>query len=239
MQRLRRPRQIPQPNTNLPRVPARLPARARNRAASCKATLRSASARACSYRCWSIINARLIAAHRRDHIVGLDECGEPFRLTQRHHRFLVTTELGEKRWRTTSGPERVPTVASGVQRRRSLRDVLAHDCDCRPAGSTGRARMGQTDGCESWASSACLSARPWRAMARDWLPRAYAIRPWSRQTSRAARAVRSSRGESGGRPSVADRLREVVSPSARPRRARSAGPSSSSCLTRGGLQAPA
>ena len=72
-------------------------------------------------------HARLVAAHRRQHIVGVDERRQSLGLPERPHRFVVPAQLGERHARERMHEREVAAIAGGVQRRRRFRDVLAHD----------------------------------------------------------------------------------------------------------------
>ena len=71
-------------------------------------------------------DAGLIAAHRREHVVGMDERRETLGLTERRHRFVVATELGKRDARQGMDERQVTAIPGRVERRRRFRDVLAH-----------------------------------------------------------------------------------------------------------------
>ena len=71
----------------------------------------------------------LVAADRRDHIVGMHHRGEPLGMAQRGHALVVEAQLRERNARQRVHQREVAPVAGRMQRRRGLRDVLAHDGD--------------------------------------------------------------------------------------------------------------
>ena len=74
-------------------------------------------------------HVRLVAADRGQHVVGVDERGQPLGVPQRRHRFFVAPELRERDARQRVDEREVAAVAGGVQRGRGLGDVLADDRD--------------------------------------------------------------------------------------------------------------
>ncbi len=71
----------------------------------------------------------LVAADRREHVVGLHQRGEPLGLPERRHRFVVASELRERDARQRVDEREMTAIAGGEQRRRGLGDVLADDRD--------------------------------------------------------------------------------------------------------------
>ncbi len=69
----------------------------------------------------------LIAADRRQYIVGLHEGGEPLGLPERTHGFVVPAKLGERDAGERMDQGEVTSIARRVQRRRRLGDVLTDD----------------------------------------------------------------------------------------------------------------
>ena len=69
----------------------------------------------------------LVAADRRQHVVGLHERREPLGLPQRGHRLVVSAELRQRDARQRVHEREVPPIAGGVQRRGRFGDVLADD----------------------------------------------------------------------------------------------------------------
>ena len=94
---------------------------------SCSATLRSASASACSWRCCDHRDVRLVAADDGQDVVGLDHRGQPFGLAEGGRGLVEPSGLRQDHARQRVDEREMPPVAGGVQRRRRLRDVLAHD----------------------------------------------------------------------------------------------------------------
>ena len=74
-------------------------------------------------------HVRLVAADKRQHIVGVNGRGETFRLTQCAHRLVVAAHLRKRDARQRVHEREVPAVAGRVQRGRRLRDVLPDDGD--------------------------------------------------------------------------------------------------------------
>ena len=72
-------------------------------------------------------DVRLVAAHRRQHVVGLDDDRQPLGLAQRGHRLVEPPVLRERDARQRVHQREVAPVAGGVQRGRRLGDVLADD----------------------------------------------------------------------------------------------------------------
>ena len=69
----------------------------------------------------------LVAAHRREHVVGLRQRGEPLGLSQRGHRFVVSSELRERDARERVDEREMTTIAGREERRGCLGEVLADD----------------------------------------------------------------------------------------------------------------
>jgi hypothetical protein len=61
-------------------------------------------------------DARLVPAYRRQHVVGMDERGEPLGLAQRHHRLVVSPQLGQRHTREGVDEREMAAIAGGVQR---------------------------------------------------------------------------------------------------------------------------
>ena len=72
-------------------------------------------------------HVRLVAADRREDVVGVHHRGEPLRLPQRRHRFVVAPELRERDAGERVDEREMTAIAGGVQRGGRLRDVLADD----------------------------------------------------------------------------------------------------------------
>ncbi len=69
----------------------------------------------------------LVAADSRQHVPGLDEQRQPFRLRESRHRLVQPAFLRERDARQRVHHRQVPAVADGVQRRSGLRQVLPDD----------------------------------------------------------------------------------------------------------------
>jgi len=69
----------------------------------------------------------LVAIHRRQHIVRLQECREALRLAQCGICLIVPTGLREHHRRQRMDHRQVTAIAGGVKRRRRLGDVFTHD----------------------------------------------------------------------------------------------------------------
>ena len=74
-------------------------------------------------------HAGLVAADRRQHVVGLDERGETLGLSKRAHGLVVATEFGERDAGQRVHQREMAAVAGRVEGRGGHRDVLAHDRD--------------------------------------------------------------------------------------------------------------
>ena len=74
-------------------------------------------------------HVRLVAAHRRQHVVGLDDGCQALGLAERRHRLVVASELGERDARERVHEREMAPVAGRVEGRRGLPDVLADDRD--------------------------------------------------------------------------------------------------------------
>ena len=72
-------------------------------------------------------DVRLVAAHRRKHVVRFDGGREAFGLTERGHRLVVAAELRQRDARERLDQREVTPIAGGKKRRRGFRDVLADD----------------------------------------------------------------------------------------------------------------
>ena len=71
-------------------------------------------------------DARLVAADRGEHVVGVHQRREPLGLPERGHRLVVAAELGERDARQRVHERQMAAIAGGVQRGRGFGDVLAH-----------------------------------------------------------------------------------------------------------------
>ena len=74
-------------------------------------------------------DVRLVAADECEDVVGVDRRGEPLRVPQGAHGFVVAAALRERHAGERVHEGEVPAVAGGVQRRGGLADVLADDRD--------------------------------------------------------------------------------------------------------------
>ncbi len=74
-------------------------------------------------------DARLVAAHRGEHVVRVDERRHALGVPQRRHRFLVASELRERDARQRVDEREVAAIAGRVECGRGLGDVLANDRD--------------------------------------------------------------------------------------------------------------
>ena len=74
-------------------------------------------------------HVRLIAADRREHVVGLHRCREALGLAERRERLVVAADLRERDAGERLHQREVPPVSPRVQRRRRLGDVLPDDRD--------------------------------------------------------------------------------------------------------------
>ena len=136
-------------------------------------------------------DVRLVAAHRRQHVAGLDDQREPLGLAQRGHRFVEPPFLRERDARQRVDQREVAPIAGGVQRRGGLRDVLADDGGVADlAVAVPELVVGEADGARVVGALGLLQ-RPWsrKAMPRDGSPRADASRPCSRQSCGQARRI--------------------------------------------------
>ena len=117
-------------------------------------------------------DARLIAADGGEHVVGMHDRRKPLGLTERGHRFVVASQLGERDARQRMHERQVAAIARRVESGRGFGDVLAHGRGVADvAVALAELVVREPDAPRSWASSACLSARPCSAIARDWSPR--------------------------------------------------------------------
>ena len=71
-------------------------------------------------------DARLIAADGGEHVVGMHDRRKPLGLTERGHRFVVASELGERDARQRMDERQMATISRGVESGRGFGDVLAH-----------------------------------------------------------------------------------------------------------------
>ena len=74
-------------------------------------------------------HARLVAADGGEDIVGVHQARDALRLTQRRHRFLKTSGLGEEDARERMNEREVAAISRRVQSRRGFGHVLANDRD--------------------------------------------------------------------------------------------------------------